>query len=189
MKIPFDIKYRPQIENGKVKVETSIGLPVKILYWDARSAGRENDIIALVENPNGTQKTQRYYANGHLIADSINRGDKDLVIITPENLSSFEKMVKVKLLEANKKLNNGEELDETYIKSAAADMKDELFKKLPEWKIAERDIDCDTLEFLIKFKHDGGDGPDWESIEVTNRLHKGEKYIEIYDLEQLPKSE
>lgn len=37
MKIPFDIKYRPQIESGEFKVESENGHPVRILCWDARN--------------------------------------------------------------------------------------------------------------------------------------------------------
>lgn len=37
MKIPFDIKYRPQIESGEFKVESEDGYPVRILCWDARN--------------------------------------------------------------------------------------------------------------------------------------------------------
>lgn len=34
MKIPFDIKYRPQIESGEYKVFLKNGNPVRILAWD-----------------------------------------------------------------------------------------------------------------------------------------------------------
>ena len=33
-KIPFDIKFRPQIESGEYKVETKAGCPVRIVCWD-----------------------------------------------------------------------------------------------------------------------------------------------------------
>ena len=35
-KIPFDLKFRPEIESGKYKL-TSMGHPVEILKWDRRS--------------------------------------------------------------------------------------------------------------------------------------------------------
>ena len=34
MKIPFDMKYRPQIESGEYKVETRNGKSVRIICWD-----------------------------------------------------------------------------------------------------------------------------------------------------------
>lgn len=36
-KISFDIKYRPEIESGRYKVETNAGRPVRIICWDAKS--------------------------------------------------------------------------------------------------------------------------------------------------------
>lgn len=36
-KIPFDIKYRPEIESGKYKVKTNAGRPVRIICWDAKN--------------------------------------------------------------------------------------------------------------------------------------------------------
>ena len=34
MRIPFEIKYRPQIESGEYRVETKAGCPVRIVCWD-----------------------------------------------------------------------------------------------------------------------------------------------------------
>ena len=91
MKIPFDIKYRPQIESGEYKVETIDGHSVRIICWDAVNAS-DDDIVALVKSIYGNENICRYYANGHLVSDSANMGNKDLVIVTPEpELSEFEK--------------------------------------------------------------------------------------------------
>ena len=32
--IPFDIKYRPQIESGEMKVQTKEGYPTRKVSWD-----------------------------------------------------------------------------------------------------------------------------------------------------------
>ena len=45
-KIPFNIKYRPQIESGEMKVVTRRGEPVEIVYWDAVG---KNPIVAIIE--------------------------------------------------------------------------------------------------------------------------------------------
>lgn len=82
MKIPFDIKYRPQIESGEYKVETRDGLhSVRIICWDAAGSQRDNDIIGLEKGTLGAENIQRYDVTGHLIADSSKRGNKDLVLI------------------------------------------------------------------------------------------------------------
>lgn len=84
-KIPFDIKYRPQIESGEYKVETKDGLhSVRIICWDAAGSQRDNDIIGLEKGMLGAENIQRYDVMGHLIADSTRRGNRDLFIITPE---------------------------------------------------------------------------------------------------------
>lgn len=91
MKIPFNIKFRPQIESGEYKVETRDGRPVRIVCWDRKSAGGGQPIGALVENEhyedsiwvkeNGVYKCTM----GH---------EYDLFIITPEEeMSEFEKAV------------------------------------------------------------------------------------------------
>jgi hypothetical protein len=73
-------------------------------------------------------------------------------------------------------------LVEQSFKNGVQKGKNEILKKLPKWKKATRDIECDTLDFIVKYNHDGGDDSDWESCVVTNRLKNGESYIEIEDL-------
>lgn len=45
-KIPFDIKYRPEIEAGKYRVITSGGEPVRVICWDRRACW---PVVGLVE--------------------------------------------------------------------------------------------------------------------------------------------
>ena len=94
MKIPFDIKHRQQIENGKYKVETNEGASVRIICWDAKGSQREDDIIALVGSTLGSENIQRYDCTGHLIADSAKIGRKDLVLVTEEfDLTDVERAI------------------------------------------------------------------------------------------------
>lgn len=79
----------------------------------------------------------------------------------------------------------GKALMESFLKNIQDVAKITL--QLPVWKKAERDIDCDTCDFIVKYKHDGGDRSDWEENIMTNRLRKGELYIDICDLDKLPK--
>ena len=74
-KIPFSIKYRPQIESGEYKVVTSQDYPVQILKWDA-------------DNLNTPIFFSYMTKIGEYCAQTS--GD-DLFIITPEpELSEFE---------------------------------------------------------------------------------------------------
>lgn len=214
MKIPFDIKYRPQIESGEYKVETVDGRTVRIICWD-RIATEPYDncnIVALVTGPKSkTESTYYYYQDGHLWNKTNDEGDSllDLYIVTPEpELTEFEKAVKnmmspyvkmpdeihkekaAKLLE----LARIQFLEEQYTSDPRkTDLyklgKEEALKDLPKWKKADRDWDAGTIDFAVFHKNDGGDHEDWLSVEVTNRLYKGEYYIELSDLEKLPKED
>lgn len=93
-KIPFDIKYRPQIENGEYKVvyvenSSTEQYPVEILKWDSNSdAGCIIGCIRL----NGKDRVYVFGENGE---HKVSGGDNRLFIITPEEeLTEFEKCVK-----------------------------------------------------------------------------------------------
>lgn len=102
MKIPFDIKYRPQIESGEYKVETRDGRDARIICWDSKAKDARHDtrpIIALVTTPiPGLESLIQCGENGILYKDAKDRND--LIIITPEpELTEFEADVLVILLE------------------------------------------------------------------------------------------
>ena len=91
MKIPFDIKYRPQIESGEYKVETIDGKTVRIVCWD-KKADNGDCIVALV-NVNGDKERTLHFDCSGRCAFSI-LGQQELFIITPEpELSEFEEAV------------------------------------------------------------------------------------------------
>ena len=98
MKIPFDIKYRPQIESGEYKVVTRDGRPARIICWD-RFTTEPNDsgnIVVLVAGIE-FESTYYYYQDGHLWNQANGEGysQLDLFIITPEpELTEFEEKVK-----------------------------------------------------------------------------------------------
>ncbi|MBO4924461.1 MAG: hypothetical protein J5382_10125 [Bacteroidales bacterium] len=117
MKIPFDIKFRPQIESGEYKVVTGDDRPVRIISWDKKTYGGRTDIVALVPTSQGdTETVQLYSPDGTLISSSRNEKFK-LFIITPEpELSEFEQEVRVcvtKNLTTHIKDRNGMEISST----------------------------------------------------------------------------
>lgn len=105
-RIPFDIKFRPQIESGDYKVVTGDNRPVKIISWDKKAYGARTDIVALVPTSQGDGETvQLYYSDGKLIASNWNDKFK-LFIITPEpEMTEFEAGVMVALLEFVKEVD------------------------------------------------------------------------------------
>ena len=65
----------------------------------------------------------------------------------------------------------------------------DLVDKLPKWTKAECDINDDSLDYAVHYKHYNDDGPDWESIVITNRVKEGEYYIDITDLDLLEREQ
>jgi len=87
MKIPFDIKFRPQIECGEYKVVIEYDnrtFYARIVCWDFNST----EILACV-NYGDREDVLEYDSSGKHIGKSVGR--PDLIIITPEQeLSEFE---------------------------------------------------------------------------------------------------
>lgn len=63
---------------------------------------------------------------------------------------------------------------------------EELLEKLPRWKVADRDIISGCIEFVVVYRHDGGNHMVWDEVVPTNHITKGQKYFEIADLDELP---
>ena len=76
-----------------------------------------------------------------------------------------------------------DQVNEAYYK-----VKREVLDKLPKWKKEDRDIFVDTIDFAVKYLHDGGDHSDYEEVIVTNRVQAGEYYLELCDLDELGNS-
>ena len=129
MKIPFNIKYRPQIESGKYKVQTRDGSPARIICWD-RHATEPNDdciLVALITLENNSESALYYYSDGHLWNKANGEGDSssDLFIITPEaELTDLEKAIKRGMLCAGL-----EGVSTTIIKETAKEVKDIICKE------------------------------------------------------------
>ena len=159
MKIPFDIKFRPQIESGEYKVETKDHHPVRIICWNKNTGGLDR-IVALVAGDSGQEKTLHYTEEGRCIATGSNR-DKDLFIITPEPEMSemeisllswlsddtsgeipMERMKQVvkaraaELLATAKKqlLQSGELLTQEHHEKLMETLREECKKDLPRWR-------------------------------------------------------
>lgn len=216
MRIPFEIKYRDKIESGDYKVETRDGRPARIICWDMIS---DEPIIALVAgDPNDKTDTSEYilscFEKGNYY--TTKESENDLFIVTPEpEMSEMEisllswlsddtsgeipmgrmkQVVKARAAELlalskSQLLQSGELLTQEHHEKLMETLSEECKKDLPRWRKADRDIDAGTIDFAVFHKNDGGDHEDWLSIEVTNRLYKDEYYLELSDLNKLPKEE
>ena len=91
-KIPFDIKFRPQIESGEYKVETKVGCPVRIVCWDMIC---ELPILGLVLlNDEKAEEIAVGFTNEgtNLLGEPLY--DKLFIVTPEEELTEFEKAIK-----------------------------------------------------------------------------------------------
>ena len=71
MIIPFNIKYRPQIESGEYKVRTASGKPARVVCWDYKS--QFNEIIyVLITTSDGYEYGCPYTEDGRYIGNNEN---------------------------------------------------------------------------------------------------------------------
>lgn len=92
-KIPFNVKFRPQIESGEYKVETRDGNPTRIVCWDLK--GNEDFFILALVEKNEKEVSYCYPATGCCKAASDPEGKEDLFIVTPgPELNEFEQALK-----------------------------------------------------------------------------------------------
>ena len=92
MKIPFDVRYRTEIESGKYKVETRDGHSVRIIWWDRLGSRPITAYIEGYDEDGEDDAVGHFHENGSLYIHANN--SKDLFIITDEEeLTEFEKEV------------------------------------------------------------------------------------------------
>jgi len=81
MKVPFDIKFRPQIESGEAEVETRNGRAVRIICWDAPS-----DDYPIVGYIQGEKGPVTFSLDGVHILDVEDKEDLFVVLPLPDNI-------------------------------------------------------------------------------------------------------
>jgi len=95
-KIPFDIKFRPEIESGKYSVQTRDGRKARIICWDRKDNTRQ--IVVLVENYKEQEIMHLFNLEGRILEHYTS--DSDLVILTDEpELSEFEELLRQAVVE------------------------------------------------------------------------------------------
>ena len=203
MKIPFDIKFRPQIESGEYKVILDCGEEVEILAWDKSG---KYPIVCMVKK----EEAIPFRTDNNGIAYHYPEGwnYSDLFIITPEpELSEFEDKVKqlmgcypnatrenkgsliyearkkaAELLElAKNEIYSHESLVE-YAKKATEEGKAEALKDLPRWRKWENGACGNGLGIPLAIVKRGLNG--YELVDALGI--RGEQYIMLSDLEKLP---
>jgi len=81
-KIPFDIKFRPEIEAGKYKVVTEYGEPVRIICWDSKYH-TDLPVIALVNDGDGEDMIH-LSKDGKTVFDDEKPIKNNLILVSDE---------------------------------------------------------------------------------------------------------
>lgn len=118
MKIPFNIKYRPQIESGEYKVETKVGKPVRIVCWDRHCIF---PILGLIEY--GDEESSARYNSDGLYGGQADNPNNLFIVIPEAELTELEKAIKRGMLCAGLK-----GVSTTIIKETAKEVKDIICK-------------------------------------------------------------
>ena len=188
-KIPFSIKFRPQIESGEYKVVTSDGFPARIICWDS-PIDKDRPIICIVFD----NQIEQYRVDGRF--DYHETTNYDLFLITKEpELSAFEKALKecVNVRNPEKTMtDNGARNNATILRAIA-------FK---EFKENEAEHIKELVEQKEKEAYEMGksealkDLPRWdgnlkssmvdEADVIGQWLYYKEHRIKLSDLEKLP---
>lgn len=206
MRIPFDVKFKPQIESGEYKVETRDCRPVCITCWEAEAINPKEfkGIKILAYHTNSDTKLQfGYNENGKFRGSP----DEDLFIVTPEEeLSEFEKGC-IRLYQDGRDDGfAGDNLSDEILKESAAELlelaKKEIAKGHEHDVYIPEDIYYEQLKKQWEEGYDKGkskalkDLPRWISDWKTSMVDKPdiigqylyykEHKIRISDLEKLP---
>lgn len=92
-KIAFDIKYRPEIESGEVRVITRIGQSVEIASYNIYSEkGDKFPILALVWGDDNKQHPEYYTLNGRFFDGAESNMDLYLLMETPATTAFEEEL-------------------------------------------------------------------------------------------------
>lgn len=87
-KIPFNIKFKPQIESGEYKLSFE-GRPARIICWDKKRSKEGAMLVALIDDGE-SEHTEYFFLDGLAICPTA----PALYIITPEpELTNWEKFI------------------------------------------------------------------------------------------------
>ena len=168
MEIKKDFTFEDYQKGDFIRIENKNKDRVEILKTDVDSP---YPLLAYLFNERGPVGVKFYNLGG------VSR-DEDLLYLVYEEPDVDEKMEEI-IHEAWCEGN-----DQGY-----KDGKEDALMDMPHWKKADRDwIDRDIC-YLTLVTQDGGDYPDYEVVAATNRIIKGEWYLDICDLDKLPKDE
>ena len=195
MKIPFELKYRPQIESGEYKVEIGCNepWPARIVCWDLNG----NDLIVIVSNPEGREEGLIYTEDGRHKAYSP-KIDSNLILVTPEpELTEFEYAM-LRYIQDGYSAKSDDDVKAVTRKHSAEllaiarkELRDEIEFRGEEYQTGYKEGQADLLKDLPGWKKMRSDMYCEDSVLSNDRveLRLGSHYILVSDLEKLPKED
>ena len=213
--VDFDINLMPAVEAGKYKIRTVKGVEGQLAWWSKDGKLTVDFPGHRVEYHNARGKwwddgtsdsdldlvLERVYDYDRTLDDKVSSIIVEAVRTYCEKNNLDEphyvglmlgdelalKYHNAILALAKEEVMNSDETLKEYAETARKQGATEALKPIPKWKIAENNYQGSDIQFAVFHRVDGGDGPDWDDVVVTNRLRKGEWYFNIYDLHRLPK--
>jgi hypothetical protein len=173
-KIPFDIRYKAEIESGKYKVQTRDGRDARIICWDKKG---KFPVVAIVKYYCGEEECFPFTNTGNY--SSCTESDYDLFILTDEpELTPFEQAIE-EIYESCgvKKLRSKDKAKELLDIA-----KKEILKDMPKWRKYGNGA-CGGGNFPIAICKVGC------GYRLVESLVSGDEYIMLSDLEKLPKED
>lgn len=173
-KIPFDIKYKPQLQAQKYEAVTEGNLPVEILKWDA---GGSFPIVAIIKLGDGSVEPRLFDENGRR---SGNLSDDFLSLYLlvdrdPEFTELEEKLIefrnKTPLISVDFRENKGKAIIKQYAKEILSLASKEIMPK------------------RRKCPEDENHGAGITQIRGLWSILWGGYYITLEDFDKLPKEE
>ena len=187
-KIPFNNKYRPEIESGEMKVVNGKGKPVTILKWDMQG---NYPILGVVmtnqTNYEGDESWEEerpfaYNNDGHAYASSPS-DKKDLyLLIEGPDMSALEKELMTMLDFAKHHAKPDADIVGIFLDRVYECTKWELMGKLPKWEAIDQEKY--VLEPHLGKKKDGTISLFSDHTLSPNEI---ECVISVADLDKLPK--
>lgn len=183
-KIPFDIKYRPQIESGEYKVVTKDNKHVRIISWDMHTSSGDK-IVALVTGQGGQfEKNRTYLLDGRCC--SSQHDSTSLFILTDSvGLTNFEMQYATYRYGSQAVEMFGQEQIEAVKKEWAAILviaREELQGDMPHWNHIEAGCagngDIPPV-YLAKDQYG--------CYALTSAVVGGDDYLVLSELDKLPK--
>lgn len=177
MKIPFDIKFRPQIESGEYKLETECGHPVSIMDWEWIDRNENKCLAVKVLMDEGYNIGYLFDYDGKRHSIFHSDSDSDLFIVTPEEeLTDFEDGLRQVCEEAVKEAAvSPYRTSEDFAKRHSAKLLslaiDARAKEMDE-ALEKSKLDKDSIPYhLIEFMCNLYTCRNWKEIEETAELY------------------